>query len=100
MELKIDVVPDGDTVSVSLTGEIDFGNVAQLRAALIEASGIGFHVVVDLAGVSFVDSMALGVLVQAKRSVEHDGGRFVVRNSTPPVRRVLSVAGIEQYLLD
>ncbi|CAN5810712.1 hypothetical protein BH23ACT5_BH23ACT5_08280 [soil metagenome] len=98
-ELSIDVVPGEATVAIGLTGEIDFGNVAQMRTALLDASASGSQVVVDLSGVSFIDSMALGVLVQAKRNLEHNGSRLVVRHPTPAVHRVLTVAGLAEYLL-
>ncbi|HJR91155.1 MAG TPA: STAS domain-containing protein, partial [Acidimicrobiia bacterium] len=62
-ELGVDITTREPGRTLSLNGEIDFGNVAQLRGALMELANEGLEpIVIDMAGVTFVDSTALSVL--------------------------------------
>jgi anti-sigma B factor antagonist len=52
-------------------------------------------VVVDLHGVSFIDSSGLGVLVGALRQLREQGGSaLVLRGMQEPVRRVFDITGL------
>ncbi len=87
---------DGATV-VSLAGELDLYNAEDVRAALLECCAEEPSVlVVDLAGVTFIDSTALGVLIEARsRLADRDGFRL----ATPGLetRRALEVSGLDRH---
>src|SRR5262249_26038458 len=56
-----------DAVVVSLAGELDLYNAEQVRSALLDACSTEPDVlVVDLEEVRFIDSTALGVLIEAR----------------------------------
>ncbi|HSJ28815.1 MAG TPA: STAS domain-containing protein [Acidimicrobiia bacterium] len=89
---------NGDVV-LSVAGEIDFGNVAELRttlARLIKATT--GNVTVDLEEVTFLDSTALGVLIQAKRRLLERNDDLVVTNPHPRVARIFEISGLREYL--
>lgn len=99
--LAIDVTMEGSRAVVAPKGEIDYGNVAQLRGALVDLSqGDATEVIVDLGGVTFVDSTALSVLVQAKQRLEESNRRMSVVEPLPRVLRVLELAGLRDYLVE
>ena len=55
---------------MTLGGELEFGTAASLRSALSDLVQQDCdRVVVDLAGVEFIDSTGLSLLVQAKQRV-------------------------------
>jgi anti-sigma B factor antagonist len=84
-------------VVVHLAGELDLYNSAEVGAALADAGdGSAAAVVVDLGEVSFVDSTALGTLVEAKKNLP-DGVRFALAAPTADVRRALEVSGLAQH---
>jgi anti-sigma B factor antagonist len=86
---------DGGIV-VRLAGEIDLYNANDVAAALEEvADGDPARVVIDLTGVEFVDSTALGTLVAARQRL--GGGRLVLAAPGPDVRRALEVSGLDQH---
>jgi anti-anti-sigma factor len=87
------------SVTLTLEGEIDFGNVAQLRAELAQVirSNAG-NLTVDLAGVSFLDSTTIGVLIQAKKRLAQRESELIIIRPQPRVRRIFEMAGLMDYL--
>jgi anti-sigma B factor antagonist len=80
-------------VVVHLAGEIDLYNAADVGAALAEvAESEPERIVVDLGGVDFVDSTALGALIEARKRLA--SARLVLAAPGPDVRRALEVAGL------
>ena len=89
---------DGAVV-VSLAGELDLYNAEDVRAALREAcDGEPDVLVVDLEDVRFIDSTALGVLIEASKKM---GDRSGFRLAAPGLetRRALEVSGLDQHFL-
>jgi anti-sigma B factor antagonist len=89
---------DGAIV-VSLAGELDLYNAEEVRSALVDAcAGEPNVLVVDLGDVTFIDSTALGVLIEARSSmVDRQGFRL----AAPGVetRRALEVSGLDRHFL-
>ena len=70
-------------------GEIDTRTVHGFHEAVTEAAGLASRVVIDLAGVTFVDSSGLGALIVARNSARNDGGSMSLLSPPPVVRRLL-----------
>src|SRR5262249_18352760 len=88
-----------DAVVVSLAGELDLYNAEQVRSALLDACSTEPEVlVVDLEGVRFIDSTALGVLIEA-RSRMADRGGFRLAAPGLETRRALEVSGLDRHFL-
>ena len=51
-------------------------------------------IVIDLTGVTFLDSSGLRVLVRSRQDVIDAGGRFRLRGATDVVERVLQITGL------
>jgi anti-sigma B factor antagonist len=82
---------------VRLVGELDLYNAEDLRAALKEAiAAAPTRVVIDLAGVEFVDSTALGVLIEARSKLPAN----TLRLAAPQLetRRTLQISGLDRHL--
>ena len=80
---------------VTAPAEIDVGNAAQLRGALLAAAAEHQPViVVDMAETEFLDSTGLNVLVRALKQADDDGAelRLVVRGVA--LHRILNVTGV------
>jgi anti-sigma B factor antagonist len=85
----------GDTVTVSLHGEVDVLTVDQVRVALIEAlAARPREVVVDMADLSFIDSTGLGALVFGFQRARDDGIGFRLARPTRGVHQVLVLSGL------
>lgn len=87
---------DDNRAVITVRGELDVYTAPRLREVLIEVlASPPEHLLVDLAGVPFMDSTALGVLVGANRRAAASGGDLTVV-ATPQVRRVISITGLDR----
>jgi anti-sigma B factor antagonist len=87
---------DGVSV-VSASGEIDIATAPALRDKL--ESSIDRRpavVVVDLLGVTFMDSTALGVLIGALKRCRDVGGTMRIVVSDPRVLKVFEITGLTE----
>ena len=90
--------PDWPGALIVASGELDVQSVPELKECLAEAVDAGTkRVVVDLADVSFIDSLSLSALVGARRRLGEDG-RLAVVAVHEYVRLILQATGLEQVL--
>jgi len=80
---------------LAASGEID-AHTAPALAAAIDAAGP--EVTLDLAGVEFVDSSGLRVLIDAHQRLADAGGALRLTALSEPVRRLLEISGVSDYL--
>jgi len=93
-----EVVSLDGAVVVRLAGELDLYNADAVRAALFEAaSGAAERLVVDLAAVSFIDSTALGVLIEARTKLDNRGS-FLLAAPGLETHRALAISGLDRHL--
>jgi anti-sigma B factor antagonist len=85
------------TVVVSLGGELDLYNAEEVREALAGAAdGQPERLVVDLSGVEFIDSTALGVLIEARTKLANRQA-FLLAAPRIETRRALEVSGLDRH---
>jgi anti-sigma B factor antagonist len=91
---------EGDSVTVAVAGEIDLSTADQLDDAIREAERTETNrIVVDLSGLSFVDSTGLGVLLEAIKRNRRDGNRLsFVPSKHEAVTRLLALTGTTELL--
>jgi anti-sigma B factor antagonist len=90
--------PDWPGALIVARGELDVQSVDELRARLNEAIDAGNkRIVMDLAEVSFIDSLSLSALVGARRKLGDDG-RLAVVAVHEYVQLILQATGLEQVL--
>lgn len=84
---------------VEVIGELDMATAPQLRDGLQRPLDDGArNVVVDLAGVAFMDSTALGTLVAVFKTVRDGGGRLCLAAAQAPVRNVLALTSVDRAI--
>ena len=93
-EFSVDVVVGRHETVAFVTGEIDLATCERLREAIEPHLGPNQQVVLDLAGVRFMDSTCLSVLFNARTRLSADGGSLILRNPSTAARRLLTAAGI------
>jgi anti-anti-sigma factor len=89
----------GNAYVVNVTGELDVATVPGLRDELQRVLGEGGReVVVDLLGVPFLDSVALGLLVETSKRVDARGGVFRIVCEDRRIVRIIEITGLDRVL--
>ncbi|HEY6638074.1 MAG TPA: STAS domain-containing protein [Solirubrobacterales bacterium] len=97
--LEIAVSESGGVRLVRLTGELDMAGVNHFDRQLgadgaLEAKTF----VLDLRGLTFIDSSGLRALIMADDRVRAGGGRFVVVRGSDRVNQVMEMTGVAQRI--
>jgi anti-anti-sigma factor len=84
---------------LTVRGEVDLGTAAELAAYLDEAIDHGHRfVVLDLAGLEFMDGSGLRVIATRAERLTLSGGALTVRSPSPMVRRLLDIVGLSDQV--
>lgn len=84
------------TLIVSVIGEIDHHSAEQAREKIdrhIDNNSIK-NVLFDFAGVNFMDSAGIGVIIGRYKKIAPLGGKMAVVNVRPQIKRILEISGI------
>jgi anti-sigma B factor antagonist len=85
-------------VVVALAGECDLAGREELASVLLAAVDSAELVVVDVAGLTFMDSSGVHGLVTAHHAAKQAGRRLYVVNAVGAVAAVLELTGIRALL--
>ena len=97
MDLVLSTSAVGDLAVVTVGGEVDLDTASQLGDHALDAvRDVSPHVVLDLTGVTFMDSTGLKVLLSVQRRAELAGGSFGVAGPSRSVRKILALTGLDQ----
>ena len=93
MPFDVTVVRNGDSITIAVTGELDLATVDQARDAL-EGVPPDTPVVLDLSGLTFIDSTGLGLIAAAANQTA--GQLTVIPDAR--TRRLLDLTGMTDQL--
>lgn len=96
MDLKIE--SKDNAVTVYLTGEIDHHRAADIREKIdmaIERIRPPM-LYLDFGGVTFMDSSGIGLVMGRYRAMQLIGGKLIVRNINPQIKKIMRLAGLEK----
>ncbi len=93
--VELSVGDFGGHAVVALNGELDLDGVPAVASHLIAVvAACGPSVIVDLAGLEFIDCCGLGVLVRVLKWTRASGGDLLLAAPPPHVRRLLRLTGL------
>ncbi len=95
MALSSKVCDDGRTLLIEVGGRFDFALHTQFRAAQ-ESAPSARDYIVDLGQTEYMDSSALGMLLVLHEHAGKAGGRIIVRNCKPMVRKIFEIANFHK----
>jgi anti-anti-sigma factor len=97
--LAIDSDRRGDTHTIFLSGELELVTNRDVERELrIVEEGDAASIVLDLSGVSFIDSSGIRMLLLARARTRDDGDRLKLRRPPGRVFEVLQVCGVDRLL--
>ena len=93
----IDVEQRAGAAVVVVTGDVDLHSAPILRDELASLADAEVrNVVLDLSDATFLDSMALGVMLAAKKRLTAERGQLEVVVATPEIRRIFEITMLDR----
>ena len=98
-QLSISSQRDGDAHVIGLSGELDLATAANVEQELrrVEATDAS-SIVVDLSGLTFMDSTGVRLLMQAQARSRADSDRLRLLRGPADVQRVFELCGVDGLL--
>lgn len=94
IQVASEALPDGIVLAPS--GEIDLARSPLMRARVAEAMKAGpKRVVIDLAGVPYMDSSGVATLVEALQAARKSGAKLLLCSLTARVRSILEISRLD-----
>ncbi|MBE5041058.1 anti-sigma F factor antagonist [Ructibacterium gallinarum] len=90
----------GTTLVVKLEGEIDQSCAAEIRTDIDRAILLknAKNLILDFAGVSFMDSSGIGVIIGRYKQMKARGGKTMIIRTQPQVDKILELSGLKKIM--
>jgi anti-sigma B factor antagonist len=93
--VEVGAPQEGATV-IRVRGELDMSTSSELASAVTSAGADADQVQLDLSGVTFLDSSAIGALVAVGGELAVNGSRLQIGPRSDIVSRVLEITGLAE----
>lgn len=90
---------DGTTINISITDRFDFSVHRDLRVAYEAARKGNGHYVIDLYGACYMDSSALGMLLQMRAYAGGHKEAVRIKNAGPAIKDILRIANFDKLMV-
>jgi anti-sigma B factor antagonist len=94
--MKHSVREESGATVVTLLGDVDLEHSPKARELLLATVGGARKVLVDLSGVSYIDSSGVASLVEAYQLARKSGVTFALVSVNASARRVLQLARLDK----
>ena len=89
----------GDEHVIALIGELDLADCGRVTDELLRAEGSDAdRIVIDLAGLQFIDTSGVRLIIEADARSRADGNRLRLLRGPRAVRRVFEIVGLNDRL--
>jgi anti-sigma B factor antagonist len=97
--LTVQWITGVQALTVRLDGELDLETSQEVdrQLAAIDAGRLK-RLVIDLSGVTFMDSRGLSSIVRAHQSAQENGYALVLRRGSNQVQRLFALTGVDERL--
>lgn len=98
MQLELEQV--GVNLVVRLSGELDHHTSSRFRET-VEAElnkEIARNLILNLKGLTFMDSSGLGVILGRYNQVKKSGGRLVICSVSPSAKKIIELSGLPRLV--
>jgi anti-sigma B factor antagonist len=95
--MTIDKQINGSELTLSLTGRLDTTTAPELEAVIKENIGGVTNLVMDFAGLEYLSSAGLRVILSAQKTMNKQG-EMVIRNVNETINEVFEITGFIDIL--
>ena len=96
---EVKITPERSRIWVAPSGELDIATAGAVQSELDDLHANGWRsVVLDLRGLTFMDSTGLRLVLDERRRCQEEGKGFAIVDGPDAVERVLRVSGVAELL--
>ncbi|KPH56694.1 anti-anti-sigma factor [Pseudoalteromonas porphyrae] len=96
MSLSKSASADGTTLTIQIKGKFDFNLVQSFRQAYAGINDTTVRVVVDLRETDYMDSSALGMLLNMKKTLGTSVNAIHISNCQPQLKKILQISRFDK----
>lgn len=96
MSLERHFSSDGKTLTIVMDEKFDFGKVQDFRNAYGKDTDDITSIVVDLSNTEYMDSSALGMLLNMQKTKAEQVNSFKIVNCRPQVAKILKISRFDK----
>ncbi|KTF19676.1 MULTISPECIES: STAS domain-containing protein [unclassified Pseudoalteromonas] len=96
MNLTTRTSADGKALTIQIKGKFDFNLVQSFRQAYAQIDNGTNKVIVDLRETDYMDSSALGMLLNMKKTLEDKVTVFEITNCQPQLKKILQISRFDK----
>ena len=96
MSLTTSLSSDGQTFTIGINGKFDFNFVQEFRNAYSTIESQVNTVVVDLRETEYMDSSALGMLLNMQKSLAGQVNNVKISNCRPQIKKILQISRFDK----
>ena len=96
--MNINITRNEEKTTLALSGRLDTTTFPKLQDILIPEIGDAIHIELDLAGLVYISSAGLRVLLLGEKTAKAKGCRQTLINVSPDVMEVFEITGFSNVL--
>ncbi|MBE0379783.1 MULTISPECIES: STAS domain-containing protein [Pseudoalteromonas] len=96
MSLSKSASADGATLTIQIKGKFDFNLVQSFRQAYADISDKTGKIVIDLRETDYMDSSALGMLLNMKKTLGTSVDAIQISNCQPQLKKILQISRFDK----
>ena len=87
---------DGKALTIHIKGKFDFNLVQAFRQAYAQVGSQTNKVIIDLRDTDYMDSSALGMLLNMKKTIGDQVSTFEITNCQPQLKKILQISHFDK----
>ncbi len=99
MSITCESSNEGRRVTIAISGCFDFNSVQEFRGAYMAIDGSKSNVELDLRETEYMDSSALGMLLNMKKHLQASDSAIRILNCQPQVKKILEISRFDKKFL-
>lgn len=97
-DLQITKETVGEMLTVNIKGDLNVKTAPHLEEELTKSIGGVKKLVLDFAGVEYISSSGLRVLLTMEKTMRRQQGAMILRHVNPAVKEIIRLAGFLQVM--
>lgn len=96
MSLSKSLSADGSSFTIQIKGKFDFNLVQEFRTAYSEVGDNKPKVIIDLRETEYMDSSALGMLLNMQKNLGDKVNGIRIANCRPQIKKILQISRFDK----